>query len=500
MTGPVGRGILVGPMTIATPILPGGGDDEGGGLGQVIKLAWPASLTMLNATVLKFVDGLMVSHVSPDAMSAQFQAGMWSFVPESFVMGILTVVNTYVAQNFGRRRLARTATYAWAGLIIAVAAGALMAPLAVVAPGFFGLLGHGARVAELEAMYFRYMILTVWMTLSARVLEQFFYGVHRPGVVLAASLAANGFNVAANYALIFGVWGFPMLGLEGAAIGTVAAWALQLGLLVGVFVSRRYDGQFRTRRLRGLRGRHVADLLRTGLPAGVQLANDILCWSLFTGVLVGSFFGRTALAATTIAMRYLGLSFMPTVGIGIAATAIVGKHIGEGRPDVARRRAHTALGVAMVYMGLCGLAFWVFRAEMVDVFLQNVPLGEMTQGQLDAMRGEIMDIGVKILICAAVFQLLDAVGIVYIGALRGAGDTRWPMVVTMILSWSVVLGVGWSLATWAPQLGSLGPWIASSLYVVLLGVFMAGRFERGRWRQIDLLGDRRRRGEADEVR
>ena len=95
------------------------------------------------------------------------------------------------------------------------------------------------------------------------------------------------------------------------------------------------------------------------------------------------------------------------------------------------------------------------------------------------------------MICAAVFQLFDAAGIVFNGALRGAGDTRWPMIAAVALSLSVLVGGGWCMVKFLPQLTSLGPYIAATVYIIILGSAMAWRFESGHWRRIDLLGDRR---------
>lgn len=453
---------------------------EGWGFGEVLRLSWPASLTMLNTTMLKFVDGLMVSFVGPAPFSAQFLGGMFSFVPESFAIGILMVVNTYVSQNLGAGRLRQTGLYAWGGMAIAMVFACCIAPLALVAGPLFAMFGHSAEVTALETMYFRYMVISALVTLPTRVLEQFFFGIHRPRIVLVASVFANGFNVLANYALIFGKFGFPAMGLEGAAIGSVVSWVLQFVLLLAVFLAPSLRITYATNLFRAVRLRHCLDLVRVGWPAGVQLCNDIASWTLFQAALIGPM-GTEHLAASTAAMRYMGISFMPAVGIGVAATAIIGRCIGQGRPDLARRRAHAAVTAAMVYMGVCGILFTIFRHALVRFFVHVGP-DEAAQAEV------IVGIGTKILVCAAVFQLFDAVGIVFIGALRGAGDTRWPMGVTIVLSWGLVMGGGAAAVLLLPQLSSVGPWLAASLYVVVLGAVMAWRFESGAWRKIDLLG------------
>ena len=464
-------------------------DDQG--LAAVLKLSWPASLTMLNSTLIRFVDGLMVSRVGPGAMSAQLLAGMWSFSAESFATGVLTVVNTYVSQNFGAGNLRRTARYAWSGMVLGLAFALLACPLAVFARAIFAQFqpadqAGAPELLGLEVMYFRYMVLGMSLTLTARPLEQFFFGVHRPKIVLMASVAANLWNVGANYVLIFGKCGFPALGLEGAAIGSVTAWALQLAILLAAFLSRTMHEKFSTRFVSTVRWGQIRDLLRLGWSAGLQLFNDIFCWSVFLALLVQKLFGESHLAASTVAMRYMGLSFMPAVGIGVATSAMVGKNIGAGRPDLARHHTHVALAVAMTYMGLCGLAFWLFRYPMVELLVAAPK--DMPPDQAAAMKDQIIRIGVDIMILSALFQLFDAVGIIFIGALRGAGDTFWPMVLTIALSWGVIVGGGTAVAYMAPQWTSVGPWLAASSYVVVLGVVMAWRFESGAWRKINLLG------------
>lgn len=459
------------------------GERQKSSMAHVASVTWPASLTMLNATIIKFVDGYMVSHVGHAEFGAQYAAGMLAFGPESFALGLLLVVNTFVSQSFGAGRRALAGLYTWAGLTIALAFAALLLPLAGLAGPIFSAVNHAPALQGLEVMYFRYMIFGIFLTLPARVLEQFFFGVHRSGIVLAVSLLANAFNILANYALIFGNFGMPAMGLEGAAIGSLAAWGLQLAVLGAAFLARPMRKQFATHRLGLLRWRRCRELISVGWPAGVQFCNEIVCWGLFATVLVGTYFGQLHLAATTVAMRYVSLSFMPAVGIGVAATATVGKCIGQGRADLAHKRTHSALIIAIVYMGLCGLAFWVFRYPMVRFLLANIP---NSTGQQDIEA--VVEIAANIMLCAAAFQLLDAVGIVYVGALRGAGDTRGPMVTTIVLSWTIIIGGGFLAVNFLPHLTSIGPWLAASAYVVVLGIFMACRFESGRWRKINLLG------------
>jgi MATE family multidrug resistance protein len=122
----------------------------------------------------------------------------------------------------------------------------------------------------------------------------------------------------------------------------------------------------------------------------------------------------------------------------------------------------------------------VFRGPLLGVFAN----GANTPPELAA---EVVEIGSRLMVAAAVFQVFDAVGIVFASALRGAGDTLWPGVLTVVLSWSLIVGGGVLLVRTAPALGALGPWIAASAYIVALGLALAWRWHRGAWKSIRLL-------------
>lgn len=457
------------------------------GLGEVLALAWPASLSMLSHTLMMFVDGMMVARTGPDPLGAQFVGAISSFIPASFMFGMLTVVNTYVSQNLGAGRLKRCGQYAWAGLTAALCFGVFAQILWIPSGPVMRTFGHTPDVTAMEVMYFRYMLLNLIPLLMSKVLEQFFYGLGRSNVVLVCSVIANAANVVINWVLIYGHWGFPAMGLEGAAIGTVLGGVLQLGILAMVFFSRRSHERYATRRPGDMKLRECLDILRVGWPAGVQFCADVTAWGLVTAYLIGRYFGTDHLAGNTAAIRYMSLSFMPAVGIGIATTALVGRYIGEGRPDLARRRVWASLLTAVIYMSCCGLAFWLFRHELIRFYVQVEGARDIPPAELAARVDLIVRIGGRILLCAAIFQAFDAVVIIYNGALRGAGDTFWPMILTIALSWAFQVGGGFAIVHAFPWLTSLGPWISASGFIITLAFLFCWRFESGRWRKIDLL-------------
>lgn len=456
------------------------------GLGEVLELAWPAGVSMLNGTIMMFVDGMMVARLGPHALSAQFVGGIMAFVLTSLCLGLLTVVNTFVSQNLGAGQEKRCGQYVWAGLVIALSYSLVMQFGHFLAGPLFGAFDHAPEVQELEGIYFHYILSGMGIFLASRVLEQFIFGIGRSRIVLITSMIGNVFNVFANYTLIFGKFGFPAMGVKGAAIGTIAGASLMLLILFAVFLSSKMDERFATRNAGAMKISECLQILKIGIPAGVQLCNGVLCWGIVTGYLVG-FFGTLHLAANTAAVRYLSMSFMPAVGISVATTALVGRYIGMGRFDLARKRTHVAALTAMAYMGLCGLGFWIWRYELIEFYIRYNPNTVASPEQI-AQGDEIIRIGGRLMLCAAIFQIFDAIAIIFTGALRGAGDTFWPMIITMVMTWTLHTGLGVLLVKFLPQLESIGPWIAVGVYIIILSITLAWRFESGAWEKINLLG------------
>lgn len=480
---------------VSTPSSPNLASSSGpwGSVKELWTIAWPTVLTMTSYTIMQFTDGLMVSYVGPTEFNAQNNGGMLVFVPISFVMGMLTLVNTYVSQNLGAGTPERGPKYAWASFWMACATWLCMLVLAGLLPWIFSLTSHSEELQRLETLYGQILVVGSILTIGSRGLSHFFYGMHRPKVVFVATFVGNIVNILANYALIFGKFGFPEMGLMGAAIGTIIGTFVEFTIPAAVFLGPKMNAEFRTRAAWRPEWKPIKQLLKLGWPKGIQFSNEMACWAIFMVVLVGNMFGEAEMAAGWIVLKYMHLSFMPTVGISVAITAVVGRYIGAKAPEVAVKRAWTGVGMAMVYMGFCAACFVIFREPMVELFVNlNDRLAvDSPEAAAEAalMREKIVTVGTKLLICAAIFQLFDAIAITTSGALSGAGDTVWPGVVTVITSWTLIVGLGWTLAVMFPEWGAVGPWIGAATFIIVLGILLLWRWMSGRWRSIKLLDD-----------
>ncbi|MFI4860854.1 MAG: MATE family efflux transporter [Phycisphaerales bacterium JB063] len=436
-------------------------------------LAGPIIATMISRTVMSFADFVMVSKLGDEAMAAVMPAGISVWCLVCFGFGVVTVTNTFVSQSLGKGELSECSRYTWQGLYVAALLGVIVLPVWWLAPSYFAFAGHPEEVQRLEVIYFRVSLFGIMPAVAANVVANFFNGIHKPSVGLFAAVTANSFNILGNYVLIFGKFGFPELGIAGAAWATAASSTLQVAILAAVWLGPRYAKQFASRATWRPNVKQIRRIFRVGLPVGLHWESDILGFTVFTVFMVGSY-GTAQLAANNLAFKFLEVAFMPVVGLSIALTAAVGKAIGRGRPDYARLAARWAIGAAFCYMAVIASAYLVFRYRLPGLLTDDT---------------EVIQWAAKLLVLCAAFQLFDAFGITMTGALRGAGDTFWPGMTTFLLTTTVFMGGGFAMMKYAPGLESIGPWLAATAFICIYGMVMAVRWWYGPWEKIDLFKD-----------
>ncbi len=443
-------------------------------LRYMLKLAAPMVVTTISFTIMQFVDRFMVSRLGTEALAAILPAGLVSFLPSGFAIGAMASLNTFVSQSLGRGDKKSCSNYFWQviymGLAYFLAVVAIMWP---AAPWIFEMMGQPPAVAEMEVIYFRIMLYAHVLAVINWSGNQFFMGIHRPIITMCASLCGQVVNVAANYVLIFGKLGFPEMGIAGAGWGTFIGIGVAAVINMAVFLSGKINAEFQSRKTVNIDFSKMYDLLKVGLPAGFGLMVNVAFWGMILFGLVGRYGTEAteALAATSAVLSYTSISVMPVVGIATALSAALGKTIGQGRKDLAVKQTSACLRVALVYMGLVGVCFLVFRNNLMALWSSDA---------------KVIKAGANILICAAVYQVFHAARIIYGGSLRGAGDTVWPAIASAVGA-VLILGLGgWLVVRLVPSLDYMGPWIAAAVSIAAVGLANRWRFKSNRWMQIDL--------------
>ncbi len=505
-----------------------------GTLRQIAMIAAPSVVTMTSYSAMQFIDRMMVKEIGPEPkyIAAQGTAGITTWTLMTFCVGLTGVISSFVSQNLGAGKPERGAAYAWASMWISLAFWLMvMVPGALLARQFFGVFGHEPEVLALEVEYAAVAMGGAVFTLTSKGLHNYFFGLHKPAIVAVAVVLGNLTNVFANTVLIFGpegldlgarpdawygfVWpaltaftdtgawvaqslGLPAMGLAGAALGTVVGTVVEWAVPFVAFMSPGHHEKYKSRSSWRPAMLMFKDIARVGWPAGLMFLNELVLWNYMMAFLtpraavraaevagqsaeVAQAAGTSATTTGFIALQWMHLSFMPAVGISIAMQAMVGKAVGAKRPDDAARTSWLGLGITIGYMGLCALVFVVFARPMIAFFVNtDTPPDEAER---------IIRLGVQIMIAAAVFQVFDAVAIIMSAVLRGAGDTVWPGVATVISSWVCIFGLGHLLLEVAPGIGGLSPWIGAAAYIIVFGLLLMVRFLGGKWRTMRLVHD-----------
>jgi MATE family multidrug resistance protein len=303
-----------------------------------------------------------------------------------------------------------------------------MVGLVPLAGAIFDWAGHDPGVRGLEVAYFQILCYGAGPTLVNSAASTLFTGLGRTRVVMWVNLAcAAGLNTLLSYAWIFGRWGLPAWGIRGAGWASVVASVVSAAVFLVLMLGRGYRESYQTLKTWRPDWTLMRRLIRFGLPSGIQFSLDIAAFSTFL-LLVGRL-GTTALAATTIAFNINSLAFMPMIGLGIAVSTLVGQRLGQDRPDLAERSALSASFVAFVYMGTLALGY----AAWPGLFL-----GPFASGADPGAFAEVRDTAAVLLRFVAVYCLFDGMYFAFSSALKGAGDTRFLLIVSLALSWGVM--------------------------------------------------------------
>ncbi|HPF41736.1 MAG TPA: MATE family efflux transporter [Phycisphaerae bacterium] len=442
-------------------------------LRKLLILAGPNVLLMVTRMLMGFVDFTMVSHLGTAATAAISPATILVFNVMVLGMGMATSAQTFAAQCLGRGDRRKGVAYAWQTMYFALIFLLLSAPMSMASSAIWGWLGAEADVARHAADYCRIAFWCMGPAIVAFGFEGFFNGIQRPRVALASAIVALGVNIVVNYALIDGHWGFPALGIQGAAYATVFAWIVRAGICVGVLFTKELREEYGS--LEGWRyhAKYIRDYLKVGWPTSLQFLLDVGAWFVVLTFIIGQF-GDEAMAASNIGFQCLHLAFMPAFGIGIGTSALIGHAIGEGRLALAERRATLGVKVTAIFMGAIAILFF-FGRHWLPTFFNDDPA--------------VVDLASRVLFWAATYQVFDAFGIVYSFALRGAADTRWPAIAVIASCWILMVGGGFVMSRAFPQFGIDGPWVMCTLHISLMGLLMWLRFRRGAWKKIELFKD-----------
>ncbi|AFZ67273.1 MATE family efflux transporter [Deinococcus peraridilitoris] len=432
-----------------------------GGLRELFVLAWPLMFSNLAYTAVGFTDTLIMGRLGVTEVGAVGFASICVLTVMLLFRGSLNSASTFVARALGRGD--RVGVRRWASVFLGLSLVGL--PLALAGPflidALFAALRPDAAVAAVARPYAQIRMLEAPLLLLGTVSISVMLGMGNTRTPMVLSWLVMILN--AVLALLF-VFVFHW-GALGAAWASVIAVSVQNGL--AFVLLRRLHGPDFGSLLHALPARdELRSISRVSLPTGLTELGEVSAFTVFQGVI--SRLGPTELAASQIAIQLSSLGFLPAYALAAATGSLLSRALGAERPDIATRIGWRGALLAALLMGILGLLFLAAPRALISLFNTDP---------------EVLAVGTAVLAVMAAFQLLDGIGIVLGGALGGAGDTRFRLVVTLVGAWLFMVG-GATVLT--PLYGVTGAWGAALVYIVGAALAFGLRFRSGRWRGVRL--------------
>ncbi len=431
-----------------------------------LALAWPLILTNLTMSLIGATDVLMVGWLGPTQLAASSLGFNLSMLLAIFGMGLVTGASPLMASEIGRRAhsvrdIRRTFRQAlWLVAMLSV-------PMLLIlwnTGAILLLLGQDAGLAALAQDYIRAYMWSIPLFLATLVFRNFLAALERPMWSLVVGVVGVLGNILFNYALIFGHFGMPALGVVGAGVGSVLTNAMMLMLMVIVVYRHR---RFRRYHLLGRWWRsdwpRFFQMTRIGTPIAVSHAFEAGVFS--AAVVLMGWISTAAVAAHAVALQLASLTFMVPMGLAQAATVRVG--IGHGRGDAAHIRlaGWTSFVLGTGFMALMALLMLAIPGTLTGFFIDRS----------NPANAEVAELAVSFLIVAALFQIADGAQVVGAGMLRGLHDTFVPMLFALFGYWVIGIGVGAWLA-FERDWGGVGIWTGLATGLGIVAVLMLTRW------------------------
>ena len=421
----------------------------------MLALAVPVVAAELGWVAMGTVDTMMVGRVSAEAIGAVSLGTALFLAVAIFGMGLLLGLDTLVSQAFGAGRIDDCHRCFFQGVYLSLA----LAPvLMLVVYLLVHMLGAWGTDPEVAALTVPYVEKVTWSLLPLLLYASFRRYLQAMGLVqpvMFVLITANVVNAIVNWLLIFGNWGAPTLGVVGAGWATFISRSYMAG---GLFLYILYNDH---RRRTGLFSVSFAfdpsrmrELLTLGFPAAAQITLELGVFAVATA-LAGRL-DSVSLAAHQIALTAASITFMVPLGVSSAGAVRVGQALGRGEPRSAGQAGWMALILGAGFMALSALCFLSFRSQILRAFTSDEA---------------VLTAGVSLLFVAAFFQLFDGIQVVATGILRGAGDTRTPMLSNLVGHWFLGLPIGVTLC-FILDWGVVGLWIGLSIGLIGVGIVL----------------------------
>lgn len=422
--------------------------------------------------VMIFTDRYFMSQIDPAHMAAALGGGVASFFSFCFFLGVLAYANALTAQYLGAGEREKCPRVVTQGLIMALMSLPFLTLIVLLVAGIFEGMGHEPEMVELERKYYLILMSGVLVTLSKVCVSSYFAGIGRTYVVMICDVCGLLVNVPLCYAMAFGKLGFPALGIVGAGISTVISTILAFLLFLGFYFHKRHREEFGVLRAFVLDTKILRRYWRLGFPSGLELFLNVAAFNLF--LLMFQSYGIAEGASAAIVFNWDILSFVPMIGLNLGVISLVGRFVGARNMERVNEVMTAAFTIGLSYSAMLAVIYITWRYPLVEVFAP--PSGDFSA---------IRELSAFMMIGLSTYVMADAVILVSGGILRGAGDTRWLMVVSVSLHWAMLVAQFFIIRVF--KLSPEVSWVAFCALVFAIALVYALRLRSPQWRAPEAL-------------
>ena len=443
---------------------------------QVWQIAWPLIVANSFWNLQITIDRVFLGQYSIDALAAVMAAVGVFWAPMALIQQTASYVMTFIAQYIGAKQPHMVGPSVWQSVYISVVGGVLFLGLIPLSSFVFYWFGHSQNIQALEIEYFNALCFSALPTALVAAASGFFTGLGRSKVIMLINCMGLIVNVILDYVLIFGNYGFPEMGVEGAGYAT--ALANVAAAILGFYLVFKNENREKYNLTESWK--YNSDLLKRflkfGLPSGMQWALEGLGFTVFL-IFIGRMpNGDAALAASSIAVTIMLLSALPAIGVAQAVSIMVGQCLGEKNPQKAEAYSWSGVQISMFYIILMGISFLCFP---------NFYLNWFHNAENKELWGELSVIVPYLLMFVALFTVFDSLNFVFSFALKGAGDTRFVTFVALLLPWPLMVPPTFLVSHL--QTGVYWAWAAASLFIIVQALVFLWRFTGGKWKEMSVI-------------
>ncbi|SFW30961.1 MATE family efflux transporter [Cellulophaga fucicola] len=416
-----------------------------------LKLAFPVILGLLGHTFVGFADNIMVGQLGTAELAAVSLGNSFVFIAMSFGIGFSTAITPLVAEADGAGNVKDAKSALKHGLILCAVLGLFLFGLIILGKPLMYLMKQPPEVVELAIPYLDLVAFSLVPLVVFQAFKQFSDGLSQTKYPMYVTLVGNAINILLNYLLIFGTFGFPKLGIIGAAIGTLVSRVAMVFLIwVMLKKTKKFHDYVTGFNFRKIESSVMQKIMKIGFPSALQMFFEV---AIFTAAIwISGVLGKNSQAANQIALNLSSMTFMVGMGLGVAAMIRVGNQKGLGNYKDLRRMAQSIFFLTFLLEVVFAALFLIFRNWLPTVYLDVNDTANIVDNT------EVILIAAQLLLVAAFFQISDGLQVVVLGALRGLQDVTIPTAITFVAYWLIGFPICFYLGLYTP-LKSTGIWI-----------------------------------------